>query len=432
MATALLLGSYLALFEFARRSQAVIRGTGPGPWLTWAVAAMPVSAALILGAGGLDPASRVLVAVPATVWTAFILATAFRRAAPGQEGGGALAWAAFCLATYGVVAGVVLPAGTAVPHGWPTMEAFVAATGVPIQLVRGSTIGGAALGIWAYAISLDTQGRVVRKRWRFFWVAAATLGLVLAGGWVVTEQLGLRHDEDLAAQVQADAAQVQDHLVMEMEATSDAARTAAGIISRFDLAPAVARRRIGPPRRRRGRGRGTVNRITSPTCSTRRARPWPRPIAGAPRASPGRATRHRPYFRDAMAGAPGRFIGLGLTSGKPGFYASEPIRDGRAGSRRRRGREARPLRGLLRAARNRDLLPGGPGRARSSSPGAEAWKDRPMWSTRPGRRNPAARRARARSSPAPFTGPAGSTSTARATSAVRIPLPALDWSIVAR
>jgi diguanylate cyclase (GGDEF)-like protein len=36
----------------------------------------------------------------------------------------------------------------------------------------------------------------------------------------------------------------------------------------------------------------------------------------------------RPYFREAMAGRHGRFIGVGIATGVPGYYGSEPIRDG--------------------------------------------------------------------------------------------------------
>ena len=194
-------------------------------------------------------------------------------------------------------------------------------------MVRGAAIGGAAFGIWAYAISLDSQGRVVRKRWRFFWLAAATLGLVLAGGWIVTEQLGHRYDQELAADVQASAAQVQDHLVMEMEATSDAARMVARLLSRFDIAPALARG--GSPRLDEivdavaGVDEEHVAYVLDASGTT---------VAASNRGRPdgflGKSYAHRPYFRDAIAGAPGRFIGIGITSGKPGFYASEPIRDG--------------------------------------------------------------------------------------------------------
>ncbi|MEF2230275.1 MAG: ATP-binding protein [Pseudodesulfovibrio sp.] len=38
----------------------------------------------------------------------------------------------------------------------------------------------------------------------------------------------------------------------------------------------------------------------------------------------------RPYFKDAMLGRKGKFFGVGITVGEPGFYISHPIRDGDA------------------------------------------------------------------------------------------------------
>jgi two-component system C4-dicarboxylate transport sensor histidine kinase DctB len=41
----------------------------------------------------------------------------------------------------------------------------------------------------------------------------------------------------------------------------------------------------------------------------------------------GKSYRFRPYFYEAAKGQPGRYFGLGITSGKRGFYASYPVRD---------------------------------------------------------------------------------------------------------
>ena len=426
--TLLLLGSYLFLLEFARRAHAVVWGTGPGRWLTWIIALVPLAAALFLGTRSLNPATRVFVALPGTLWTAVVLGATSRRAGAGQEAGGALGWAACCLAVYGVLAGIVLPAGPPVPPRWPSAEAFLAVTGLPVQLVRAAAIGGTALGIWAYAISLDAPGRVVRKRWRFFWLAATSLALVLAAGWVFTDQLGRRHDRELAADAEVDAAQVQDHLVMEMEATSDAARTAARFLSSFGLAAGIAR---GGSTGLDdvvdaivGTGSGHVAYLLDTAGNT---------VAASNRALPdgflGKNYSERPYFRDAMAGAPGRFIGVGLTSGMPGFYASEPVRDpggkvvGVAVVKHVLSEESfGPL------GTGTSLLVGADGQVLVA--GVEAWLGRPMW-----------RVAR----PADSTGDVGAppllsspltgTQWVRIDGAryvgVRMALPALEWSVVA-
>jgi two-component system C4-dicarboxylate transport sensor histidine kinase DctB len=42
----------------------------------------------------------------------------------------------------------------------------------------------------------------------------------------------------------------------------------------------------------------------------------------------GRNFAFRPYFREAMAGRPGRFFGLGTTSGKRGYFFAAAVQDG--------------------------------------------------------------------------------------------------------
>ena len=425
--TALLLGSYLLLFEFARRSHAVLRGAGPGRWLTWVAGALPIAVALLWGVSNLNAATRVLLAMPATLWAASTLVGASRSAGPsGTEAGGALAWAGVCLAVYGLAAGIVLPAAPLVPPGWPTRDAFSAATGVPVQLPRAAAIGGAALGIWAFATSLDTQGLVVRKRWRFFWLAVATLVAVLGGGWVFTNQLGRQHDRDLANDAESVAAQVQDHLVKEIKATSEAARIAERVISRFDLAGALSRG--GSPRLDdvvdaiAGTGEEHVAYLLDASGTT---------VAASNRGRPdsflGKKYAVRPYFQEAMAGAPGRFIGKGLTSGKAGFYASEPVRD--AGGK------------IVGAAVVKHVLSTGSfgpiGAATSFLVASDgrvlvggALEGRPMWPTA----HAAAGSGDAGKRPFLSSEPSG-TSWVRIDGvrhvAVRMSLPVLDWSVVA-
>jgi diguanylate cyclase (GGDEF)-like protein/hemerythrin-like metal-binding protein len=425
----LLLGSYLLLFEFARRSHAQLAGAGPGRWLTWVAGALPVGIALFWGIANLDASTRVFLAIPANFWAGATLARASRReGASGSEARDALAWAGFCMAGYGLAAGLVLPAAPLVPPGWPTMDGFFGVTGVPIQLVRAAAVGGAAIGVWAFATSLDTQGRVVRKRWRFFWLAAATLIVVLGGGWAFTNELGRQHDHDLAADAEADASQVQDHLVIEMEATSDAARTAARFIARFDLADAIARG--GSPRLDgvvdsvAGPGEEHVAYLLDASGTTVAAS-----NRGRPESFLGRNYAARPYFKDAMAGAAGRFVGKGLTSGKPGFYASEPVRDA--------GGTVVGVAVVKHVLSVKSFGPLGTGTSflvdrdgRMLVAGVEGLERRSMW--------PAARPADgtpdAEARPLLSAEPAG-TSWVRIDGvrhvAVRLALPALDWSVVA-
>ncbi len=323
--TLLLFGSYLLLLEFARRSQGLVTGRRIGPWVTGLVALAPVAVAAARGLRDLDPSMRFLVALPSTLWAAAVIAATGRQRAGGADAGSSsLAAAAAFLAFYGVLAGVVVPDGAIVPDGWPTRERWLATTGFPVQVLRGAACAGAALALWSHACSLDDRGRVVRKRWRFFWATALALLVVVGAGWYATDQVGRIHDRDLAAEVESNAAQIQDHLAMEMQAARDGARALSRILARLDLArgqdlapsplvdevvDAIAGPegdRVAYVLDRDGRTIAASNRDRKDSFL-------------------GRRYADRPYFADGLAGNPGRFMGVGRTSGVPGFYASEPI-----------------------------------------------------------------------------------------------------------
>ena len=329
--TLLLGASFVALLEFARRTHRVVRGNGPGPWIHAVVAAGVVALVLIGGTASLRSALRLVVAGPAIFWTAALLGLASlgearSHAVPGSAR--ALALAAAFLAAFGLSAGIVIPATPFLPSVWPTTEVLLRATGVPVAVFRAAFIGGLALAIWAYALSLDRRGRLRRKRVRTFWLVASTMAIVLSAGWLFTERLGKLHEKELAADAESTAAQILDHLVMEMESAEDAARVLAGVVTRFQVALS------GPDASRRDDAvdvvaGGQVDHVAyllDPAGVT---------LAASNRAEPdsfvGKNYSVRPYFRDAIGGFPGRFAGVGLTSLAPGFYASQPVRDAAGG-----------------------------------------------------------------------------------------------------
>jgi len=329
--TLLLAASFGLLLEAARRSRRATRERVSGPWIYVVVGAGVAALLAIGGAASLDSAVRLLLAGPASLLAAALLASASRRAARSHAVPGsarALAWTAAFLAVFGIAAGIVIPAAPFLPAAWPTAEAFLLTTGVPIQLVRGLFVGGLALAIWAYALSLDRRGRLRRKRSRTFWLVACAMGAVLAAGWMFTERLGKLHEKDVAAAAEATSAQILDHLLMQMESAEDAARVLAGIVTRFQ---------VGRP----GTGASWKDDAVDVVANGQADRvaylidPSGVTLAASNRAEPdsfvGKNYSIRPYFQDAIGGSPGRFAGVGLTSRAPGFYASQPIRDAAGG-----------------------------------------------------------------------------------------------------
>jgi diguanylate cyclase (GGDEF)-like protein/hemerythrin-like metal-binding protein len=319
-----LLGSYLLLLEFARRAHAAVRGSGPGPWLTIAAGAIPLAAGLAVGPELLSPVVRVTLALPAALWSATALAAEARRAdASAPVRGASLSWAATCLAFYGIAAGLVLPPAPLVPRAWVSPATFLAATGIPVQLVRGMLCGGAALAVWAHAVSLEDPGRVTRKRWRHFWSAGLAILALLGAGWVLTSELGRLHDRRLLGDAEVAAIQVQDHLAMEMDEAAATARTAALLVSRLDLWPADGdRTRVEAVLEALVPARGEeavalLDRDGRVVASTAR---------GARHGPPLADVSEEPWFRAAREGHPGRQAGADA-AGRPIFLAGEPVRD---------------------------------------------------------------------------------------------------------
>ncbi|HQR29841.1 MAG TPA: hypothetical protein PLL32_05485, partial [Anaeromyxobacteraceae bacterium] len=316
--TFLAFASFLVLLEFARRAHAAVSTLRIGGWLTVLAAVVPLAAFALRGVHGLDVTARLLVALPAGLWAAGAIASAGRpRPERSFEGSSSLALAGVFMAAYAIAAGVLVSDGPLVPDGWPVRERWLAVTGVPVQVLRTLTAAGAALAIWSHACSLDDQGRVVRKRWRFFWGTALALLLLVASGWVVTEQLGRLHDRDLSDEAEAAAAQVQEHLAIEMQAARDDARTVAHLASRLVL-PAGSASPALP----------SIDVVLDAVAGPGEARVAylldreGRTVAASNRSRPDSFVGHRyadrPYFLDARAGRPGQFIGVGRTSNVPG------------------------------------------------------------------------------------------------------------------
>jgi len=327
--TLLLAVAFGFLLEAARRARPSIRERFSGAWI---YAIVPAGIAVLLATGGMssfDSAVRLLLVGPATLWAAVLLVSASLAAARSQAIPGssrALAWAAAFLAAFGLSAGIVIPSASFLPAAWPTSESFQAVTGVPIQLVRGSFVAGLAFAIWAYALSLDRRGRLRQKRSRTFWVVASSMVAVLAAGWYFTERLGRLHQKEMAEDAESASAQIRDRLLMEMESAEEAARVLAGVVTRFHAGLS-------------GNGSGASRKddavdVVAGGQADRVAYLLDRTgltVAASNRAEPdsfvGQNYSVRSYFKDAIAGYPGRFIGIGLTSRAAGFYASQPLRN---------------------------------------------------------------------------------------------------------
>ncbi len=320
--------SFLILLEFARRTTGVLREATPGTWVYLPVGAAVVGVGVIAGTAGLDSAVRLFIGAPAAFWTASLFFLAASRTE--ELGGGAASWRARVaggafFTAFGMAAGLVVPAAPFVAEQWPSPETFLSWTGIPVQLVRGLLVSGIALSVWALAVSSDPKGRVLRKKRVLFWAMASTIVALLAAGWLFTDRLGHLHEQDVIHDAEASASQTYDHLLMEMQGAERSARSLAELLGRYHVAEAGidASRLDGVVDSLAVSSEDSVVYVLDSTGKT---------IATSNRAQEdsfqGRNFASRPYFEAAHDGSPGRFTGVGLVSGVPGYYASEPVRDG--------------------------------------------------------------------------------------------------------
>ncbi len=323
----LLATSFLLLLEFARQARKTVRGRTPGRWILLLPTAGVVALAIGFGPGTLISAVRPLIAAPAIFWTAWLFIYAVRH---GEElGGGAEAFRARVLAAiyftiFGLVSGLVVPKAPFIPPGWPSGEALLATTGIPVELLRAVAVCMIALSVWALAAASDRNLRVVSKRRLLFWVTAGAMTGMLSGGALFTNWLGRLHESDSVAEAEAAADLVNDHLATEMEWTSQSARILSALLGQLHAAGGQG-----------GGGQARLDALVDSVSTTSDGwvayvlDPSGTTIAASNRFTPsslvGKNFAARPYFKAAMEGRSGRFLGKGLVTGAPGYYASEPV-----------------------------------------------------------------------------------------------------------
>ena len=326
LTSALIAAGFLVLLEFARRTHQLIEKTRISPWLHLLVLAPVLAVALRHGTGQITSATRLFIAAPATFWTAALF---LRAAARNQELGGTPAarrarlWGGLYTAAFAVAGGLVVGRAGFLPDFWPTREAFLDWTGIPIQVVRTALVGGMALSIWALAITFDPKGSVLRKQRLLFWVMASTIAGMLAGGWFFTGWLGRLNEEDVRQEAAASSAQVYDHLADQMGAANAGARSAAQLLDRLHL--------LDPPVDQARLDRlvdavalladGWVVEVLDATGTAIAAS-----NRGAVEDDLGINFAARPDVRAVLGWRPGRFMGLDDTTQVPTYFASHAVR----------------------------------------------------------------------------------------------------------
>ncbi|MFZ5995107.1 MAG: ATP-binding protein [Thermodesulfobacteriota bacterium] len=192
----LMILAFVLLVEFGRTGMMALRGRAPGRWVF-----IPLLCLAALGgfAGlrGLLSSARYTLGLAGGLWAAWVLFHASK--ARGMKGR-PLAVAGLAMACCGLAMGMVVEGAPFFPASAFNRETFLAATGVPIQLIRGILAVIVAITIAAHFRAFcryDADGDDCK--WRSCCMPRMGLALlfVLAGGWALTEAVGRYAEADI-------------------------------------------------------------------------------------------------------------------------------------------------------------------------------------------------------------------------------------------
>jgi diguanylate cyclase (GGDEF)-like protein len=203
---AVLILSFLALAEFGRLEAARLGPRAPGRWVYAPLLVVILGGIVICGPAAANALSRYLLGLPGALLAAWIFS---RRTAAGTPAAGRDSiQTALGFALYALAAGVVAPVAPFWPSSVMNQATFFAATGVPVQLVRGMLAVWLSLSIWTVwgrliVREVDSAVYAAFLR-RQFAGAVAALSAILIGGWMLTQYLGTINEGDLKATAQGD------------------------------------------------------------------------------------------------------------------------------------------------------------------------------------------------------------------------------------
>jgi diguanylate cyclase (GGDEF)-like protein/PAS domain S-box-containing protein len=322
---AIMTASFLCLVEFGRLSLTQRRGRGPGRWLL-VVLALGAGLGALDGLSGLNATTRYFLGLVGSLGAGWALCAEARQAdskcRPWLLAGGV----GFIF--YGLATGVVVPQAGWFPANTLNYATFTSLTGLPIQLVRG------LLALWIVAMITGyfqvawpaEYERCHRYRARYLYGVGASLLLILAGGWFLTQSLGDLAWQQVRKDSLADNQFAIQRLAFELLQAEEAVRAMSGspwiapaLRSKSPQTLAQANAVLDRYQQRFG---ASVAYLLDQSGAT---------IASSNRGDPdsfvGQKYAFRPYFQAAIAGNAGRYFALGVTSKKRGFYASHPVKD---------------------------------------------------------------------------------------------------------
>lgn len=321
----LLIISFACLTEFGRASLATSRSHRPGRWILIAMIGLATLGGLA-GLAGLFAATRYVLGFGGGLWAAGALFLGARKTTIGFR---PLRTAALGMMGYALAAGVVVNPAPFPPASLVNYDSFLAATGFPIQLIRG------LLSLWICAslcffarASLDEERDHHFRAWFSKLMRGAVAGvlLLLIGGWLITQYFGNVASREIRDDYGDEARVLQQLMLDKMEETNR-------LVNIISESPAIILASLSRTPETIQQANSILNRcgnqIPGSICYLMDSNGLT--IASSNRHYPdsfvGKSYASRPYFTQAIEGSSGRYWALGATSKKIGFYGSSPVRD---------------------------------------------------------------------------------------------------------
>ena len=329
--TALMAVSYVALVEFGRLDALRHGIKMPGRWVYPPMLALVVLGWHLAGVGGANAFARYVLAVPGATLVCVMFVLHARRAGGSERRW--LAAAAVAFALYGFAAGVVVPNTPDWAGDFLNYTLFTATFGMPVQFVRGVLACFAALCIWGYwgqrlIVEADSLRYAQFQHRQFVWTIAA-MGTILVAGCVLTQGLGEIYKRNIEETSQGDINLIASRLDSEIAPTGGMVRALAGAVSVRLLAandPKANRTRVDDVLALQTKASGAdigfiLGAEGQAIASIAKGRASNSDIVRI-----GQDFGTMPFFKSAIAGAPGHQFAMNFASATPSYFVSFPIR----------------------------------------------------------------------------------------------------------
>ena len=324
--TALMIGSFVFLMDFARLEGIQLGLKLPGRWLYVPLISLALLAGVTEGLNAAATVARYSIGFVGAMTTGVIF-TRLAKELSGAERRLAI-FAAVGFALYAAAAGMIVPPASIWPATVVNQLWFLQITGLPIQLVRGLLacwIAFSIWGIWGQKLIQDASAERYTKFLRKQFVGTLlAMTTILVLGWILTDYLGGIYKQNVEAEAQGDIDLLASRFSGETAAVEATVRVLAGSPSIFRL---LVR---GSPQDNEGAQRLLDLAVEASGAQTGYVLDGSGAVVASskpegPSASAPWNIRALPPFQSAIAGQAGHHFASDA-AGAQDYYASYPVR----------------------------------------------------------------------------------------------------------